>query len=339
MKAKHIDLTNTFLILLSFGLAYYLPFELFLFAYAVLGPLHYLTEISWIQDKNYFIPEKRNQWKWLIVAFSFFYSLPYIFKLKAFEPYYDISLIKFMAFRLSEYTNSLVFLTLCLAIVLIAFKENIYRFLGLVVALVFAVFMQGNQWYMIFLGGFLPTLVHVYLFTILFMMYGNIKNGSNIGTTNIILMLLVPVGLVFLSVPNSYNISPNTEVVYSASTFDGLVYVIKSKIFAVTDGKFLFRGVLENKIQMFIAFAYTYHYLNWFSKTTIIGWHKRLTQKKSIIFALIWMGAVALYFINYRTGLSLLVFLSIMHVLLEFPLNVVTFKEIGKYLQTKLTKN
>jgi hypothetical protein len=31
-----------------------MPFEVFLFAYAVLGPLHYLTEISWLHDRQYF---------------------------------------------------------------------------------------------------------------------------------------------------------------------------------------------------------------------------------------------------------------------------------------------
>ena len=31
-----------------------MPFETFLFAYAFLGPLHYLTEISWLHDRQYF---------------------------------------------------------------------------------------------------------------------------------------------------------------------------------------------------------------------------------------------------------------------------------------------
>ena len=35
--------------------AFFLPFEVFLFAYAFLGPLHYLTEISWLHDRNIFL--------------------------------------------------------------------------------------------------------------------------------------------------------------------------------------------------------------------------------------------------------------------------------------------
>ncbi len=50
-----LDQLNMALMLASCAAAFALPFELFLFAYAVLGPLHYLTEISWIHDKGYFV--------------------------------------------------------------------------------------------------------------------------------------------------------------------------------------------------------------------------------------------------------------------------------------------
>ncbi len=40
----------------ALGLAYLVPFELLLLAYVVLGPAHYLTEISWLHDRKYFLP-------------------------------------------------------------------------------------------------------------------------------------------------------------------------------------------------------------------------------------------------------------------------------------------
>ena len=43
---------------LSLVVAAVVPFELFLISYAVLGPLHYLTEISWLHDRQYFAPRK-----------------------------------------------------------------------------------------------------------------------------------------------------------------------------------------------------------------------------------------------------------------------------------------
>ena len=53
-KDAQINYLNMGLMALSALLAYFLPFETFLFAYAFLGPLHYLTEISWLHDRNYF---------------------------------------------------------------------------------------------------------------------------------------------------------------------------------------------------------------------------------------------------------------------------------------------
>ena len=44
--------------LVAFVVASLIPFELFLFAYAVLGPLHYATEISWLYDRRFFAPRR-----------------------------------------------------------------------------------------------------------------------------------------------------------------------------------------------------------------------------------------------------------------------------------------
>jgi hypothetical protein len=81
----------------------------------------------------------------------------------------------------------------------------------------------------------------------------------------------------------------------------------------------------------FIAFAYTYHYLNWFSKTSVIKWH--LVPKKTLIITvLLWLFSISLYMFDYNLGLKALFFLSFLHVFLEFPLNIVSFSGIGKEL-------
>src|SRR5438105_15288845 len=54
-----VNYLNLGLMIVSCVLAYIIPFELFLFSYAVLGPLHYLTEISWLHDRKYFVEAKR----------------------------------------------------------------------------------------------------------------------------------------------------------------------------------------------------------------------------------------------------------------------------------------
>lgn len=52
------DLIHLGLMLAAPGVAYLLPFELLLLSYAVLGPAHYLTAISWLHDRKFFLPHK-----------------------------------------------------------------------------------------------------------------------------------------------------------------------------------------------------------------------------------------------------------------------------------------
>ena len=65
----NIDKLNIFLMLLSAVIAFFIPFELFLFVYAFLGPLHYLTEINWLHQKSYYTTNKNDYWL-LIVSKS-----------------------------------------------------------------------------------------------------------------------------------------------------------------------------------------------------------------------------------------------------------------------------
>ena len=87
-----------------------------------------------------------------------------------------------------------------------------------------------------------------------------------------------------------------------------------------------------------IAFAYTYHYLNWFSKTTVIGWYKKINKKKAILIALIWLLSMSIYYYDYKIGLTLLLFLSLLHVFMEFPLNFISIREIGNSLRQFIQK-
>jgi hypothetical protein len=79
----------------------------------------------------------------------------------------------------------------------------------------------------------------------------------------------------------------------------------------------------------FIAFAYCYHYLNWFSKTAVIKWHE-VSKKRMWVILLLWIFSVSLYAMNYQTGFYALFVLSMLHVLCEFPLNFHTFSFLGK---------
>src|SRR6185503_2501164 len=81
----------------------------------------------------------------------------------------------------------------------------------------------------------------------------------------------------------------------------------------------------------FIAFAYVYHYLNWFSKTSIIRWHQ-VSRGRLVLIGTLWASAVGLYLYDYTLGFKALFCLSFLHLYLEFPLNHMsilgTFREL-----------
>ena len=325
-----IEVTNTFLILLSLLLAYIFPFELFIIAYAVLGPLHYLTEINWIRDKSYFV--KNKYWAFITVLLSFFIALPVILKLDWFE-FSDNTVFYFIKNEFVKYTNGFIFLALVLAFVFLFIKQKRLRYIVICSSVIIALLINSLSVYNIWIGIFLPTIIHVYLFTLFFMWFGSIKAKEKHGYFNTFLLALVPFIIVFVSIDGfNYQFSPYIKEVILNNRFHVLNTSI-SNILGLSDGStFFFYETIDLKIQVMIAFAYTYHYLNWFSKTTIIGWHKKLSSKKSIIILLLWVGALFLYYFDYKIGLSLLLVLSLIHVFLEFPINFLSIKGIYKHI-------
>src|SRR5262249_58003852 len=56
------------LIVGSAAFAYVVPFEGLLYAYAILGPAHYLTELNWLHDRGYFIADRAARWLFLALG-------------------------------------------------------------------------------------------------------------------------------------------------------------------------------------------------------------------------------------------------------------------------------
>ena len=109
LTTAQINYLNGGLMFLSCLLAYFFPFELFLFSYAVLGPLHYLTEISWLHDRNYFIEAKRvrrARRAWLILVMITLAVMLYGFVaekilLQSVTPVWEIALFLFSILKLA----------------------------------------------------------------------------------------------------------------------------------------------------------------------------------------------------------------------------------------------
>jgi len=340
-----LDAVNIGLMLLSCAIAIVIPFELFLFSYAVLGPLHYLTEISWLHDKQYY--SKRKYDGYILLAIGLF-----------------ITLANFGSKLGLDFPSDTTFYLTGVALlggVLFAFVRSLFvRVAGFLLILLTVYGMvpdpdtQGQSMSWLFLLVFLPTLVHVYVFTGLFMLYGAIKSKSKLGLLSVAVLAACPFILWFI-LPEY---SPVAVTAYGKSAylgngigFSGLNQTVLGRFFGVSPDMSTIRSqedlnaywtnaVFHSRtgilLMRFIAFAYTYHYLNWFSKTRVIQWHNVPKARFAGVVAL-WLLSVAIYAYDYTLGLQWLFFLSFAHVLLEFPLNYVSIAGIGGAIRSAVT--
>ena len=403
VKDDKINYLNIGLMLVTIVLAYYFPFETFLLAYAFLGPLHYLTEISWLHDRQYFTKGKYDFIPLLLIGIALSYA----------------AFAKDAGFDM-EFYNTFVELGLFDKLLVLAlFSSLLFAFVKNLPVKIFSIlflFIFISGWFsednkemnqssttVFALTSLLPTLIHVYVFTGLFMLFGALKSRSKTGLMSVGAFIILPIILIFV-VPvkpkTNYISSYGKEAYYAGG--DGFFYTNVSIMdhFKLTKDPYLsnkqyldsivnkksannqfpaaeklrINDSLKNKLNenfivpnpdneyymkpipmkmaipintkdyywssvffstfgimlmRFIAFAYMYHYLNWFSKTEVIRWHK-VPKIRFAAVLLIWLAACGLYAYNYALGLSFLFFLSFTHVLLEFPLNMVSIIGIGK---------
>jgi len=246
--------------------------------------------------------------------------------------------VELLLYYISAQYDILLLISLLFAGSLVYFKGK-KKLIGIfimiiIVSIITALFLPNI---LLFLGIFLPTLIHVYLFTLLFVISGCIKNKSKYGISLAVLILLVPAIIYYLPI-ELINYMP-TERIKVTLAENELLFVGKeiTKFFYgfQTSNTYL-SSEIGIKIEIFIAFAYTYHYLNWFSKTTVIGWRKAVTKKNGLLILLFWLISVCLYMYDFKTGLMALFFLSLLHVLLEFPLNIISIKEIASTIRSKM---
>ena len=145
-----IDYVNIGLLILSCILAFLMPFELFLFAYGVLGPLHYLTEISWLHDKNYYSTDKRDVI--LLVVISLVLT---VVTMKNYLGLADLD-VEY------KYVNRIIFIAFASSLFFAFIKNNLYKIIGVCIVILLSAI--SDRLVLIF-SVFLPTLIHVFLFT------------------------------------------------------------------------------------------------------------------------------------------------------------------------------
>jgi hypothetical protein len=229
------------------------------------------------------------------------------------------------------------------ALVFVVTNRITLRLMGMAVVSVCALlFRTGSSegsagiYYKLF-GVYLPTLIHVFVFTGAFILVGALKRRSAAGYASLAVFLMC--GAMAIWLPNIAP-APQTEAPaifwrgFRELSFSSLAdFMGKSTEQLI--GTNVYTSDLVLRLVRFLAFAYTYHYLNWFSKTSIIQWHA-VSRARLALVATVWLASVALYAVNYDLGLRWLFLLSLAHVLLEFPLNHRSFLEIGAELHKRL---
>ena len=317
--ADTINILNIGLMVLSAFLAYAWPFYLFLIAYAVLGPLHYLTEISWLHDRHYFSGKRQDALLLLLIGLLFGATVIAGCPLTAVLP--NLIVVAFLGAIVLTRTHS----WLARAVLLVASSLFIW-----LVPVGFTTVVSGML---------LLTIVHVFVFTGCFILFGAMKSASRTGYVSFAVFLsLAALLLLYRSLP-AEGVADSFVVKHYIGGFGDLNLLILrffnlSPAGANASDPFEFSpGAVA--VMRFIAFAYVYHYLNWFSKTKIIGWYE-VSKTRLAGVVVLWLGAVTIYLIDYDLGLKLLFTLSALHVLLEFPLDIKTVVGLASHTLRRL---
>jgi hypothetical protein len=298
-QLNRINYFNILAMVLSSCLAIVIPFELVLLSYAILGPAHYLTEISWLRERHFFTLKKYD--------------------------YLIIITVPIICYLLKLPFGYIIFYTFGLSFVLFVTANSISRMLAFVLIIIAGYFLLTHNILRTIFGLYVPTLIHVYIFTGAFMLFGALKDKIVSGYIAFIVFLACPVLLCVLFA--SWHNTPATWAMHNYGDF-GRINTTTLRSQSIN----IFNNPVSIILTRLIAFAYTYHYLNWFGKTRVINWH-RISVSRAVFIGVIWTASVALYFYNYRIGIKWLFVLSLAHVILEFPLNHRSFIGIGKELR------
>jgi hypothetical protein len=294
-----LDVENIAMMLGTCIICYICPLELLLASYAFLGPAHYLTQISWLHDRAYFCGSRL-----LILLLTPLAVLMAVYP----DP---------------DSWKPLLCLSLAIAAALVTTRSPVGRvaIVAVIAALYFA-FLRKLDTFGLIVVFLLPTVVHIFVFTTMFMIAGFAKTRAPSSLVSI---------AVLIACAGSFFVIPSSLHVYATGWVDANIGIFMS----ITEALLYLDGYtsetapgIVHPIMQFIAFAYTYHYLNWFSKTRLIGWNKVSRQRLAFI-VVSYVVFVSLYAYDYKLGFQALLFLSMLHVILEFPLDVVTAKTLG----------
>jgi hypothetical protein len=298
------DAVHLGLMVAALALTYLVPFELLLLAYVVLGPAHYATEISWLHDRKYFLPQRG-------IAIG-------------------LAAVAVIAAMIDNATwfGFVMWTAFVLCALIAAATTALQTMLLFMAALVLTSIMLANGASMAVLGILLPTLIHVSLFTLVFMALGAYRSGQKVQWV-LIGIYLTAVAAILIVPPTAASIVPSFAK--AAHDYFANVAPALSRLFGIPGLS------LDSRLVSLLAFVYTYHYLNWFIKAEVIRWAD-VSRGRLALVAAASAASTALYFYDYAYGFSVLLALSLAHIVLEFPLNGLALRQLGAAVGQSVAK-
>jgi len=295
------------------------PLQVLLLAFVFLGPFHYLTEIAWLRKKQFYFAEgmiSSRIYVLLAVVMAALTMLERVFRV--------------------DFTVWMVGLLLLVS--LSVWVRNVYAILAIGVAAVVTAFYLRTWVY--FVAVMVPTLVHVFFFTWTFMVSGAFrdKRESLVKWMNPTLIVAIPLLLMLL--PMHYAAPSGVWLRGEAASFGAIHFKLAGDLHhtMTLNTQLLNDRVVAGLLRLF-AFVYLFHYLNWFAKTELLQWHKVSRGGWSLI-VLLYFYSLGVYVWNFRMGFVVSTFLSMLHVLLEFPLNWHTLRFVlGRARGGRLREN
>lgn len=304
MMKRATDAIHLGLMLAALGITYLVPFELLLLSYVVLGPAHYFTEISWLHDRKYFLPHRSVP---LALAF--------------------VAVIAALIDNASWF-GFVMWIAFVVCALLAAATTALQGTALVIIAIWLTAVMAMNGSSLAVLGILLPTLIHVSLFTLVFMVLGAIRSGSRMQAL-LIALYLAAIVILLMAPPSASTQIP--AFAKAGQEYFGNVAPALGRLFGIADLK------LDTRLTSLLAFVYTYHYLNWFIKAEVIRWTD-ISRTRLALVAAASAASTALYFYDYALGFTVLLALSLVHVVLEFPLNSLALRQLGAAVGQSVTQ-
>ncbi|WP_321935485.1 hypothetical protein [Paraburkholderia sp. J8-2] len=295
--AAATDRLNVALIVLCCLCAHLFPYQTLVGSYAILGPAHYLTEISWLHDRRYFA--RRRGVLPTMALLALILGLTTV-GVVGHQPWYGAAVV-------------LLALVVAAALAISMTAAATLLFGG--VAMLALPGVQSHA-AAVLLAMLVPTFIHVFFLTAAFMLHGARRRKSAAGITSVIVLFAAGASFLLPFVPVAAD--PAGAGIAGFEAFRPVVELLNVS------------GTSVARITGLVGFAYLFHYVEWGAKVAVIGW-ARVPVARMAAMALVWVAVMACYAADFRAGFLLSLYLSQLHVLLEFPLNLKTISGLAAW--------